>query len=57
MNDITFFKIKKARVETEQEIVSENLKGIDFNLLIQECDTTNKSTHSETKNFDLYAIE
>lgn len=37
MNDIIFASIKKARVEAEREIISENLMGIDFHILLHEC--------------------
>lgn len=38
MNDINFASIKKARMESEKEIVSENMMGIDFKTLLHECE-------------------
>ena len=38
MNDILFLNIKKARMEAEEEVISENLMGIDFKTLIYECE-------------------
>lgn len=37
MNDILFVNIRKARMEAEKEIVSENMMGIDFQTLLYEC--------------------
>jgi hypothetical protein len=39
MNDIVFAKIRKARMEVEKEIISENMMGIDFTALLCECRT------------------
>lgn len=36
MNDIVFASMKRARMEAEKEVVSENLVGIDFNELLHE---------------------
>lgn len=37
MNDIAFAIVKKARMETEKEVVSENMMGVDFTRLLCEC--------------------
>jgi hypothetical protein len=37
MNDIALALVRKARMETEKEIVSENMMGIDFSALLCEC--------------------
>jgi hypothetical protein len=37
MNDILFAGIRKARMEAEKEIISENMMGIDFGILLHEC--------------------
>jgi hypothetical protein len=37
MNDILFAGIRKARMEAEKEIISENMMGIDFSTLMYEC--------------------
>jgi len=37
MNDILFAGIRKARMEAEKEVVSENMMGIDFSTLLYEC--------------------
>lgn len=37
MNDILFLNIRKARMEAEKEVVSENMMGIDFRVLLNEC--------------------
>lgn len=37
MNDILFAGIRKARMEAEKEVVSENMMGIDFSTLMYEC--------------------
>jgi len=37
MNDIAFANLRKARMEAEKEIVSENMVGIDFRTLLCEC--------------------
>lgn len=37
MNDIDFALIRRARMEAEKEIISENLVGIDFSTLVYEC--------------------
>ena len=37
MNDINFAAIRKARMEAEKEIVSENMMGLDFVTLLWEC--------------------
>lgn len=37
MNDILFLNIRKARMEAEKEVVSENMMGIDFRMLLSEC--------------------
>lgn len=37
MNDILVANIRKARMEAEKEIVSENMMGIDFSTLLHEC--------------------
>lgn len=36
MNDIVFASMKRARMEAEKEVISENLVGIDFNKLLSE---------------------
>lgn len=37
MNDILFAGIRKARMEAEKEVISENMMGIDFSTLMYEC--------------------
>lgn len=37
MNDIMFCNIRKARMEAEKEVISENMMGIDFGKLLHEC--------------------
>lgn len=37
MNDILFAGIRKARMEAQKEIISENMMGIDFATLMYEC--------------------
>ena len=37
MNDIAIATIKKARMEAEKEIISENMMGLDFVALLCEC--------------------
>lgn len=37
MNDILFAGIRKARMEAEKEVISENMMGIDFCSLMYEC--------------------
>jgi hypothetical protein len=37
MNDIAFAMIRKARMEAEKEVISENMMGIDFCALLCEC--------------------
>ena len=37
MNDILFAGIRKARMEAQKEIISENMMGIDFSTLLYEC--------------------
>jgi hypothetical protein len=37
MNDIAFAIIRKARMEAEKEIISENMMGLDFVALLCEC--------------------
>lgn len=38
MNDILFAGIRKARMEAEEEVISENMMGIDFKTLLYECE-------------------
>jgi hypothetical protein len=37
VNDILIQNIRKARMEAEKEIVSENMMGLDFRALLWEC--------------------
>lgn len=37
MNDIAIATIRKARMEAEKEIISENMMGLDFAALLWEC--------------------
>lgn len=37
MNDIIFASIRKARMEAEKEVISENMMGIDF--VAMSCNT------------------
>ena len=38
MNDILFANIKKARMEAQKEVISENMMGIDFTTLLYESE-------------------
>mgnify|MGYP003336115570 CR=1 FL=1 len=37
MNELVLAAIKKARIEAEKEVVSENMMGVDFSALLWEC--------------------
>jgi len=45
MNDIIQAIIRKARMETEKEIVSENMMGLDFARLLWECKPVVRLVH------------
>ena len=40
MNDIIFASIRKARMEAEKEVVSENMVGVDFLRMMCETKTS-----------------
>lgn len=56
MNDIVFAGIRKARMEAEKEIVSENMMGIDFCTLIYECQPIVELVRI-SEDFGLYNME
>jgi hypothetical protein len=56
MNDILFVNIRKARMEAEKEVVSENMVGIDFNTLIYECQPLVEMARI-TEEFGIYEMQ
>lgn len=56
MNDILFLNIRKARMEAEKEVVSENMMGIDFNTLIYECQPLVEMVRI-TEEFGIYEMQ
>ena len=56
MNDINFALLKKARMETEKEIISENMRGIDFSTLLCECKPIVRLV-SIAEDFGMYDME
>jgi hypothetical protein len=56
MNDILFANIRKARMEAEKEVVSENMMGIDFPRLLCECRPVARIMRT-TEDFGGYEME
>lgn len=56
MNDILFANIKKARMEAQKEIISENMMGIDFTTLLYESEPLVELVRV-SEEFGLYEME
>lgn len=56
MNDILFANIKKARMEAEKEVISENMMGIDFTTLLYESEPLVELVRV-SEEFGLYEME
>jgi hypothetical protein len=56
MNDIIFCNIRKARMEAEKEVISENMMGIDFRVMLYECKPVVKLMRL-TEDFGGYEME
>lgn len=56
MNDILFANIKRARMEAEKEVISENMMGIDFKTLLYECEPIVQMVRI-SEDFGLYTME
>lgn len=56
MNEILFAGIRKARMEAEKEIISENMMGIDFSTLLYECQPIVELVRI-SEDFGLYNME
>jgi hypothetical protein len=56
MNDILLTNIRKARLEAEKEVISENLVGLDFSTLLYESQPLVELTRI-SEEFGLYEMQ